>query len=95
MHLTSPIDSLIARGCAMRVQALRATRELHANIAAEHRAMHDFYATWHAILSPHQEMRAELAAWPNGVFPFRLIRFLGAPAPSFRVRSCRAGAHCC
>ncbi len=42
--------------------------------------MHDFYATWHAILSPHQEIRAELAAWPYGVFPFRLIRFLGARA---------------
>ena len=42
--------------------------------------MHDFYTTWHSILSPHQEMRAELAAWPYGVFPFRLIRFLGARA---------------
>ena len=67
------------KGCfACTTQALRATQELHANIAAEHRAMHEFYATWHAIVTPHQDIRGELAAWPYGVSELRLIRVLGA-----------------
>jgi len=40
--------------------------------------MHEFYATWHAIVTPHQDIRGELAAWPYGVSELRLIRMLGA-----------------
>ena len=57
---------------------MRATQDLRANIAAEHRAMHEFYATWHAIVTPHQDIRGELAAWPYGVSELRLIKMLGA-----------------
>ena len=59
-------------------QALRAMQELYANVAAEHRAMHEFDEAWHATITPHQEVRAELAAWPHGVFPLRMMRSLGA-----------------
>ena len=62
----------------MSLQALRAMQELHANVAAEHRAMHEFEAAWHATITPHQDVRAELAAWPHGVFPLRMTRYLGA-----------------
>ncbi len=64
----------------MFVQALRATQELHANIAAEHRAMHDVTAVWHAIVTPHQTLRGELAAWPHGMSPLRMIQFMGGSA---------------
>ena len=53
-------------------------QELHANVAAEHTAMHEFEAAWHATITPHQDVRAELAAWPHGVFPLRVTRSLGA-----------------
>ena len=53
-------------------------QELHANVTAEHRAMHEFDEAWHATITPHQEVRAELAAWPHGVFPLRMMRSLGA-----------------
>ena len=61
-------------------QALRATQELHANIAAEHRAMHDVTAFWHATVTPHQTLRGELAAWPHGMSPLRMIQYMGVSA---------------
>ena len=39
--------------------------------------MHEFFAAWHAVVTPHQDVRGELAAWPYGVSELRLIRFLG------------------
>ena len=42
--------------------------------------MHEFYATWHTIVTPHQDIRGELAAWPYGVSELRLIRVLGEPS---------------
>ena len=61
-----------------RTQALRATQELHANITREHGAMHELETTWYATVTPHQDLRGELAAWPHGIYLLRLIGFLGA-----------------
>ena len=74
----------ILHALLMGTQAMRAIQELHANIAAEHRAVHDFDAVWHATITPHQEIRAHLAAWPHGIFPLRMLRSLG----TCRLRLC-------
>jgi len=62
----------------LRAQALRAARDLQANVAAEHRAIHDFADAWYAIVTPHQDLRGELAAWPYSTSMLRLIQYLGA-----------------
>ena len=59
-------------------QALQASQQLRANIVAEHRAMRELQDAWHAIITPHQGLRGDLAAWPHGIFLMRLIRSLGA-----------------
>ena len=42
--------------------------------------MHDVTAVWHAIVTPHQTLRGELAAWPHGMSPLRMIQFMGGSA---------------
>lgn len=52
--------------------------------------MHEFNHVWHGIVTPHQELRGELAAWPYGMSTLRLIRFLGATRCMNSVRSFHA-----
>ena len=40
--------------------------------------MQDFLNAWRAIVTPYQDIRAELASWPHGVWRLRMIRLLGA-----------------
>ena len=62
------------------MQALQALKRLHENIGAERRVLLELQRAWFAIITPHQLMRGELAAWPGSVYPMRMIKYLGALA---------------
>ena len=71
----------------LQMQALKALKGLHDSITAERRMIQEMHHVWHTVITPHQVVRGELAAWPHGTYPLRMIKFLGVFRPSLAALS--------
>ena len=59
-------------------QGMGAIRQLQRNMAAEAAVMSDLSHVFGAVITPHQGVCGDLAAWPQTVYMTRLVRYLGA-----------------
>jgi mannose/fructose/N-acetylgalactosamine-specific phosphotransferase system component IIC len=59
-------------------QAMHAVQELQRNIAAEAAAISHVGNVFCAVVTPHQSLRGDLAAWPHNFHLLRLLHYLGA-----------------
>ena len=56
---------------------MEAATKLQRNMAAEKAAMSDLSHVFGAVITPHQGVCGDLAAWPQTVYITRLVRYLG------------------
>ena len=61
-----------------RAQAMHAVQELQRNVAAEALAISHVGTVFYAVVTPHQSLRGDLAAWPHNFRLLPLMRYLGA-----------------
>ena len=57
---------------------MHAVQELQRNIAAEASAISDLGNLYCAVVTPHQSVLGDVAAWPHHVYLLRLMRYLVA-----------------
>ena len=78
-------------------QAMEAVRQLQRNMAAEAAIITAVSQSYGAVLTPHQSVCGDLAAWPQVVYMSRLVKHLGAPPVNFcalRVGRCLSARAC-
>ena len=61
------------------VQGMEAARQLQRNMAAEAAVIGDLSHVFGAIVTPHQGVCGDLAAWPQATYMSRLVHYLGVP----------------
>ena len=59
------------------VQGMEALRGLERNMAAEALILADLSHMFAAVITPHQRVCGDLAAWPQSVYMSRLVRYMG------------------
>ena len=57
---------------------MEAARQLQSNLAAEAAVITSISQMYGAVVTPHQNVCGDLAAWPQVVYMSRLVRYLGA-----------------
>ena len=57
---------------------MHAVQELQRNIGTEATAISDVGNVFCAVVTPHQSVCGDVAAWPHNVYLLRLMRYLGA-----------------
>ena len=70
--------------CWAVLQGMEAATKLQRNMAAEKAAMSDLSHVFGAVITPHQGVCGDLAAWPQTVYITRLVAYLGV-----RLKLCR------
>ena len=70
---------------------MEAARQLQSNLAAEAAVITSISQMYGAVVTPHQNVCGDLAAWPQVVYMSRLVRYLGA----LRISCQHAHAECC
>ena len=72
-----------------------AVRQLQRNVAAEAAIITAVSQSFGAVITPHQSVCGDLAAWPQVVYMSRLVKYLGAPLVDFFVHCTWVNASNC
>ena len=73
--------SPFGKGLSFDAQGTEAARQLQRNMEAEAALISDMSQMYGAIITPHQSICGDLAAWPQVVYVGRLVRYLGERLP--------------